>query len=774
MKRFSLLFLSLFIVGLILTPALVASTISSVGTLTGTVTASTGATTGGGNWTDATTWVGGVVPTSADEVIIVSGDLVILAVSPAVGGNALNVTVQSGATVVQRNSLTGNSTTPGTFTLAANSWWYAAYGSATKLPQSFATYNIDPASNWVFTSNASSTLINALPAVYGNVFINKQGSILAGATTITDINIKGNLTVNNLSATSAVKGSNTKSAQVTTIHVGGNVTIISGVLSGVDAPIDWTSVNTDGQTCTWNIDGNVTVGDASTALTMAGLAPLSGADGGLKRTGIFNINGDLSYINGAKFEAGASGSSTGTSESAIINLKGNLTTDATVIIAANTLGTFQFNFVGSGTKTMTLDESVTPQMSFSCTTILGINKTSGDVQLGKPVTIGGHVTLTLTNGNLITTSTNIPTISGTNAGVSSGSSSSFVSGPLAYNNVSTSPKSLVYPIGKGSAFRPVTLTLTQSAVTPSIYTAEMFNSTPPSNALPGTINKVSAVRYYTISELGGGATFTAGSLLLNYDSDDGVTDNTNLRIAKDDGSGNWVDLGGTGTAITTGTILSTVVFTSLGNFVLANNTGGTNPLPVELSFFTANNNGRNIQLNWETKTEVNSNKFEIERALENIKGSTDIWASVGTIQASGTSNSSKKYSYSEKNLQSGKYQYRLKIIDNNGSYKYSNVVETEIALPKNFGLSQNYPNPFNPSTKIDYQVPVDAKVIMEVYNIAGQKVSELVNQRQSAGYYSVDFGGSKLSSGIYIYRLTAVDIAARNNFSSIKKMMLIK
>jgi hypothetical protein len=63
---------------------------------------------------------------------------------------------------------------------------------------------------------------------------------------------------------------------------------------------------------------------------------------------------------------------------------------------------------------------------------------------------------------------------------------------------------------------------------------------------------------------------------------------------------------------------------------------------------------------------------------------------------------------------------------------------------------------------------------MEVYNIAGQKVSELVNQRQSAGYYSVDFGGSKLSSGIYIYRLTAVDIAARNNFSSIKKMMLIK
>ncbi|MDR3609829.1 MAG: T9SS type A sorting domain-containing protein, partial [Ignavibacteriaceae bacterium] len=72
-------------------------------------------------------------------------------------------------------------------------------------------------------------------------------------------------------------------------------------------------------------------------------------------------------------------------------------------------------------------------------------------------------------------------------------------------------------------------------------------------------------------------------------------------------------------------------------------------------------------------------------------------------------------------------------------------------------------------------VPVDARVIMEVYNIAGQKVAEVVNQDQSAGYYTVDFGSSyKLSSGIYIYRLTASDKVTGNNFSSIKKMMLLK
>src|ERR1035437_3717102 len=99
-------------------------------------------------------------------------------------------------------------------------------------------------------------------------------------------------------------------------------------------------------------------------------------------------------------------------------------------------------------------------------------------------------------------------------------------------------------------------------------------------------------------------------------------------------------------------------------------------------------------------------------------------------------------------------------------------------MPVQFTLEQNFPNPFNPSTKIDYQVPVDSKVIMDVYNITGQKVVELVNQDQSAGYYSIDFNSSSLikniSSGIYFYRMTALDKATGNNFSAIKKMILLK
>jgi hypothetical protein len=196
-----------------------------------------------------------------------------------------------------------------------------------------------------------------------------------------------------------------------------------------------------------------------------------------------------------------------------------------------------------------------------------------------------------------------------------------------------------------------------------------------------------------------------------------------------------------------------------------------NPLlPVELSSFASAAQGRTVVLNWSTKTEKNSDRFEVERSLV----STTTWSTVGTVKASVLSNSVKNYSYTDTKLQSGKYQYRLKMVDNNGSFAYSSVEAAEVAVPKDFAVSQNYPNPFNPSTKIDYQVPVDAKVILEVYNIAGQKVIELVNQEQSAGYYTVDFGASKLSSGVYIYRLAASDKATGNNFSSIKKMMLLK
>jgi len=88
--------------------------------------------------------------------------------------------------------------------------------------------------------------------------------------------------------------------------------------------------------------------------------------------------------------------------------------------------------------------------------------------------------------------------------------------------------------------------------------------------------------------------------------------------------------------------------------------------------------------------------------------------------------------------------------------------------PKEFKLEQNYPNPFNPTTTIQYQLPQDARVTLKIYDILGSEVATLVNEEQEAGYKEVQFTGSNIASGMYVYRLTAGD------YVSVKKMMLLK
>jgi hypothetical protein len=187
-----------------------------------------------------------------------------------------------------------------------------------------------------------------------------------------------------------------------------------------------------------------------------------------------------------------------------------------------------------------------------------------------------------------------------------------------------------------------------------------------------------------------------------------------------------------------------------------------NPLPVELSSFTSTVNGRNVSLIWETKTEINSNKFVIERINDAE------WLEVGSVIASVLSNSPKYYSFTDKNLQSGKYQYRLKMIDNDGTFQYSSVIEAVIEVPNEYSLMQNYPNPFNPSTVINYSIPHDGKVTLKVFDITGRQAAVLVNEDQKAGTYSVNFDASRLSSGVYFYSLGS------GSFTSVKKLMLMK
>ena len=202
--------------------------------------------------------------------------------------------------------------------------------------------------------------------------------------------------------------------------------------------------------------------------------------------------------------------------------------------------------------------------------------------------------------------------------------------------------------------------------------------------------------------------------------------------------------------------------------------GGEMLVPVQLSSLIAIADGRNVKIDWQTKTEVNSSVFQVERAI--IKTNIEkVWSMVGEVKASGNSNSQKDYSFVDQKLNSGKYTYRLKMIDNIGRAEYSKEVESEIALPKEYAISQNYPNPFNPTTRIDYQLPFDSKVKMELYGITGERVATLINSEIAAGYYTTDVNASELNlaSGVYIYRMVAQNPSAQN-FVRVKKLMLTK
>jgi len=186
-------------------------------------------------------------------------------------------------------------------------------------------------------------------------------------------------------------------------------------------------------------------------------------------------------------------------------------------------------------------------------------------------------------------------------------------------------------------------------------------------------------------------------------------------------------------------------------------------IPVELTSFSASVINDRIVLNWSTATELNNQGFEIEQSTDNEK-----FEKIGFVNGAGTTTEQKSYTYSIKNVPSSKSFYRLKQIDFDGQFEYSNIVEVNGIAPTKFTLEQNYPNPFNPSTRIDFSLPYESNVKISVYNLIGQKVAELANAKYNAGKHSVEFNASNFSSGIYLYKIEA------GNFTSTKKMQLIK
>jgi photosystem II stability/assembly factor-like uncharacterized protein len=191
----------------------------------------------------------------------------------------------------------------------------------------------------------------------------------------------------------------------------------------------------------------------------------------------------------------------------------------------------------------------------------------------------------------------------------------------------------------------------------------------------------------------------------------------------------------------------------------------TSYTPVELTSFTGNVTSNNkLQLLWTTATEKNNYGFEIQKSADQI-----LWKKVGFIEGYGTSTEKHSYSFADKTEGAGIFYYRLKQIDYNGGYKYSNIIEVNVNPPLHYYLSQNYPNPFNPTTTIDYTIPEETYVSIKLYDLTGREVKELVNEKEQPGYYTIKLKGGELSSGVYFYRLLT-----GSGYTAVKKLIILK
>ncbi|MBL8017392.1 MAG: T9SS type A sorting domain-containing protein [Ignavibacteria bacterium] len=227
-------------------------------------------------------------------------------------------------------------------------------------------------------------------------------------------------------------------------------------------------------------------------------------------------------------------------------------------------------------------------------------------------------------------------------------------------------------------------------------------------------------------------------------------------------SGTTIDIGA-GADVCADNIYITGTFSGAGTIC-------TGALPVTLSSFGFTVEKNNIKLNWVTEWELNNSGFELERK-ETKAGS--IWDKIAFITGGGTTQGQKFYNYEDKKLKAGNYNYRLKQVDYNGSYEFYELNGTAVIKgPTDFKISQNYPNPSNPKCKIDYEIPFDGRVSIKVYDLLGKEVTSLVNEYKTADFYTAEFDGSNLASGMYFYRIIAE--GGNKTFTKTLKMALVK
>ena len=378
-----------------------------------------------------------------------------------------------------------------------------------------------------------------------------------------------------------------------------------------------------------------------------------------------------------------------------------------------------------------------------------INNTSG---FATDFTMGGTATfnlgLTMTQGVVQTTGGSfIAMAAGSTNNI--GSATTFIDGPMTIDLASTTPTALTFPIGKSGSYRPMVLNVTHSTAANVTYTNEHFQSSAAAlgYTLPGTIDRVSGLRYWTVTR-SAVANLTSATATLYYGigTGDGVLDPPNLRVVKTIGAGvAWVDVGGTGSAAGAGNITS-VPFTTIGTFTLGNNTGGANPLPIELTSFNATARDNQVDVTWTTASELNNDFFELQRSSDGKN-----FVALTQIQGQGTTAAESSYQYLDEKPVSGRSYYRLKQVDLDQTITYSKIVAVELTSTNQRKVSV-YPNPVSGDT---FTVRLggfgsDGNVVVRVFDMMGKNLILGEFSLSTNDAREVNISRSGLSPGVYL------------------------
>ena len=464
--------------------------------------------------------------------------------------------------------------------------------------------------------------------------------------------------------------------------------------------------------------------------------------------GILNLDGGI-YDIGVNKSLTLNGTVTGTG-----SIRGSSASDL-LVGGTGALGTLSFTL---GTAA----NSGTTQQLRNFT----LNRANGTVALGTILAVNG--TLALTNGILTTSSANLLTLVAT-ASTTGGSASSFVSGPLARATAATAA-STVFPIGQGTAYRPLRLDAT-SQTSATTYTGEIINSSARTTGVDAPLTRVSNIRYATLTPNAQPTGFS-GTITLTFGSDDFVNNpqDGSLVVAKRNGAANWQSIGrtsATGAATTGAPVdgeITSAAFTSFSDFALAsisgpndNNQLTSNPLPVELSAFGAQRQAdKAVAVKWTTASEKNADRFEVQRSLTGRD-----FVTVATAKAQGTSSKATAYAALDATAPAAVLYYRLRQVDLDGTVAYSpvaTVAGTSAGAPLEWSV---YPNPA--TTKLTVALPAAEGRTYRLLNTVGKVVGQGVAaeatpaldvQQLPAGTYILEL---RTAAGSQIRRFVKID-----------------